>query len=305
MTFQQLQYLLEVSRCGSVTKAAKKLYVSYPSISIAISNLEKELGFPLFHRTATGLIPTESGELVLQHANRICQSYAMLGKVRKENRHTLRINSGDYPPISKAFVRLWEENKDRDDLILEMYACGADVLFQKILDGEMELSLIMSMNYGQATLEKRLNKQNLQYEILKTIPVVICVNENHPLAAKEIIYPHDLKNHIAVYSSSKPVGKSDLFSKIIYNDPRKVLTVSSASARSQLIDNAEAYAIMVKPPKTAVLSPSDCYIPLVGVYYNLFAVTNPQFPLPEELPRFMQILREELEIAYPESDLKV
>lgn len=300
MTFQQLQYLLEVSRCGSVTKAAKKLYVSYPSISIAISNLEKELGFPLFHRTATGLIPTEAGEMVLQHANRICQSYAQLGKVRKESRHTLRINAGDYPPIANAFVRLWRETKDREDLTLEMTAVGPEALFQKMQDGELELSLIMSMNYGQAPLEKRMTKMNLQYEILKTIPVVICVSKKHRLADREAIYPHELKEELAIYSSStKPVAKSDLFSKVIYSNPGKVLTVSSTYARRQLLDAGDAYMVMAQPSKNVPLDENDRYIPLVGVYYNLFAVTNPHFPIPAELPRFMQLLQQELDEAYP------
>lgn len=302
MTFQQLQYLLEVSRCGSVTKAAKRLYVSYPSISIAISNLEKELGFPLFHRSATGLVPTEAGEMVLQHATRICQSYALLGKVSKENRHTLRINAGDYPPICNAFVRLWKETRDKEDLTLELSACGSDLLFQKMQNGELELSLIMSMNYGQAALEKQMNKLNLHYELLKTIPVVICVSKNHPLAEKDRLYPHDLKDHVALYSSIKPVNKSDLFSKIIYSDPRKVLCVSGSHARRQLLDAGEAYSVAAMPPKNVKLDENDRYIPLVGVYYNLYAVTSPHFPTPPELPRFMQLLEQELEEAYPESN---
>ena len=58
MTFQQLQYLLEVSRTGSISGAAKNLFLAQSSVSASISNLEEELGFPIFIRSKKGVIPT-------------------------------------------------------------------------------------------------------------------------------------------------------------------------------------------------------------------------------------------------------
>lgn len=48
MTIQQLQYVLEIARCGSASRAAKNLFLSQPNLSSAIKNLEQELGFPIF-----------------------------------------------------------------------------------------------------------------------------------------------------------------------------------------------------------------------------------------------------------------
>ena len=61
MTIQQLQYVMEISRTGSVSKAAKTLFLSQPNLSNAIKNLENELGITIFERTPMGMQLTASG----------------------------------------------------------------------------------------------------------------------------------------------------------------------------------------------------------------------------------------------------
>lgn len=61
MTIQQLQYVLEIARCGSASRAAKNLFLSQPNLSSAIKNLEQELGFPIFERTSAGMKLTPAG----------------------------------------------------------------------------------------------------------------------------------------------------------------------------------------------------------------------------------------------------
>ena len=74
MTFQQLEYLLQVEKTGSISKAAEKLTVTRSSISLSVRSLEEELGYPVFLRTPTGLIPSALGEQVLDHARLICST---------------------------------------------------------------------------------------------------------------------------------------------------------------------------------------------------------------------------------------
>ena len=71
MTIQQLQYVLEISRTGSVSKAAKTLYLSQPNLSNAIKNLENELGITIFERTPMGMQLTASGMKLAKKATSI------------------------------------------------------------------------------------------------------------------------------------------------------------------------------------------------------------------------------------------
>ena len=71
MDLQQLRNVQEVARCGSISRAAKNLYMSQPNLSKSIRELEEELGIPLFRRTVHGVEITLSGEQFLQYARNI------------------------------------------------------------------------------------------------------------------------------------------------------------------------------------------------------------------------------------------
>ena len=71
MKFNQLYYFKTVAEMGKISLAAKKLYVSPPALSIAISNLEKDLGVRLFDRSNNKIILNEQGRTYLQYVNQI------------------------------------------------------------------------------------------------------------------------------------------------------------------------------------------------------------------------------------------
>ena len=73
MTLQQLTYLVTVADCGNITEAAEKLFVSQPSLSTAISNLEKEMGIKAFVRSNKGVAATREGEELLSFARMLLE----------------------------------------------------------------------------------------------------------------------------------------------------------------------------------------------------------------------------------------
>ncbi|WP_108816862.1 LysR family transcriptional regulator [Loktanella sp. Alg231-35] len=71
MNSRQLQYFAAIVECASITKAARKLRIAQPALSQHISNLEHELGTDLLIRSAKGVTPTRSGDVLYQHALKI------------------------------------------------------------------------------------------------------------------------------------------------------------------------------------------------------------------------------------------
>ena len=71
MKLEYLHYIVEVNRCRSISKAAKNLYITQPTLSVALSNLEEELGYPLFVRSRQGVIPTNEGLKIIESAQEI------------------------------------------------------------------------------------------------------------------------------------------------------------------------------------------------------------------------------------------
>ena len=125
MTLKQLEYVVKVAECGTVSGAAKALFVAQPSLSAAIQELESEMHLTLFHRTNKGVIVTKEGEVFLSYARQILEQTALLedqaekylqlnnaaleGKpadlvvtthVCRGNYHSTWASSGGYAPIA-------------------------------------------------------------------------------------------------------------------------------------------------------------------------------------------------------------
>lgn len=298
MTFQQLQYILEIGKTGSVSGAAKNLFVSSSSVSISLNALEKELGYPLFIRTQKGLVPTESGKQVLDYANQICRTHALLNKIGAEAVHTLRINCTDQAPVAKAFSQLLWENKDRTDLRIENVSLHSDEIYQKMVTHEIELSLSSSISFSIGAWEKKLRKGGLHRQMLKTVPAVIQVGPGHRLYGAEKITPYDLRDDHFIDNPHNSLARNQAFSSNIYLDPSKILYIAKAGIRREALMRGLGFDIGVLPPKGAV-SPIRS-IPLEGCFFHFSAVTNTQTPAQPEIMRLLQLAKENLDEAYPD-----
>lgn len=298
MTFQQLQYILEVGKTGSVTGAAKNLFVSSSSVSISLNALEKELGYPLFNRTQKGLIPTESGKQVLDYANQICRTHALLNKVGAEAVRTLRINCTDQPPIARAFGQLLWENKDRTDLRIENISLASDEIYQKMVAHEIELSLSSAISFSIGAWEKKLRKGGLHRQMLKTVPAVIQVGPGHRLYDAEKITPYDLHDDHFIDNPHNSLVKNQAFSSNIYVDPNKILYIAKGGIRREALMRGLGFSIGVLPPKDHISEIRS--IPLEGCFFHFSAVTNTQTPAQPEVMRLLQLAKKNLDEAYPD-----
>ena len=92
MNLQQMRCVLEVSRVGSVTRAAQNLYISQPNLSRTIKELEKELGVPLFRRGAQGMEPTVQAAQFLRYAQSIIQQMDELESIYQHQEEGLRLS---------------------------------------------------------------------------------------------------------------------------------------------------------------------------------------------------------------------
>ena len=78
MTLQQIRYVTMIAQAGSMNEAAKKLFISQPSLSGAIKELEKEVGIIIFSRTSKGVVLTAEGEEFLGYARQILNQVELL-----------------------------------------------------------------------------------------------------------------------------------------------------------------------------------------------------------------------------------
>lgn len=111
MTLTQLRYVAKVAECGSITEAARQLYISQPSLSSAVRELEAELGIVIFNRSARGISLTPDGSEFLSYARQILEQTELVEQRYAHARPSKRlfaISSQHYAFVVNAFVRLLE-----------------------------------------------------------------------------------------------------------------------------------------------------------------------------------------------------
>ena len=78
MTLQQIFYAITISDYGSMNKAAEALFISQPTLTNAVKELENEVGINIFNRSGKGVVPTQEGEEFLTYARQLYQQYELL-----------------------------------------------------------------------------------------------------------------------------------------------------------------------------------------------------------------------------------
>ncbi len=112
MTLTQLKYIVTIAGAGTISEAAKQLFIAQPSLTAAVKDLEKELGITIFHRTNKGVLLTAEGEEFLGYARQVIEQTSLLeeryfgtGPVRRQ----FCVSTQHYSFAVEAFVDLLKQ----------------------------------------------------------------------------------------------------------------------------------------------------------------------------------------------------
>ena len=115
MNIQQLRYVVAIANSGTFREAAEKMYVSQPSLSIAVRDLEKELGFKVFRRTSSGTFLTRRGMEFYERAQELVKGFDVFQNQYanpEEEKDEFSIASQHYdflPPLITEFSQKYPE----------------------------------------------------------------------------------------------------------------------------------------------------------------------------------------------------
>ena len=292
MTFQQLQYLMEANKAGSISQAAKNLFLTPSSVSVAITALEQELGYPVFVRTAQGLIPTTEGEKVLKYAGRILENYRLLDGVQVE-RGTVNLNLSDHDLMGATFARLLKENRDKATSFV-VNSVNQETALQKLLVNEIDLDVrFVYANRGRK-LESAAENQGLTWEILATVPAAARVGPGHPVYDAKSVTPKELEKLTMVEPITRPFSRSNMLKGFMTIDPKNTVVSASSAVRRWLLSEGLGYFIIPQVPDELDKRFGLRRIPIEGLEFRLYAVCNPRYPMRPEAARYLELLRQTL-----------
>ncbi|HWI41460.1 MAG TPA: LysR substrate-binding domain-containing protein [Verrucomicrobiae bacterium] len=177
MDLRQLRAFVEIARTGSFTRAAERLHVAQPAVSMAVRRLEEELEVLLFSRREKRVSLTGEGEVFLRHAERIlenCRSAETeMAELKGLSRGEVRVG---IPPMMSSyyFPRVIRDFRERyPNLQLSVYGDGAARIQQMIARGEIDMGVIAGPRVPEGLRARRFLREE----------IVACVPAAHPLAA--------------------------------------------------------------------------------------------------------------------------
>lgn len=297
MTFQQLQYLLEVERTGSFSLAAKEMFVTQSTISNALTALEKELNCRIFVRSTRGIALTPEGKQVIAYAQRICESHRLMTNATMPAKAQLRVSAPAYPPACSAFLRFMDENAGRQDLRLSFNENKNLDLFDKLLYAYVDISLGISFTpYDQDYIEIA-KKKKLQYMNLATIPAMIKIGPGHRLYNKPDLHPRDFAGDRLVDGAGTPVASSTVLLAYVPINKENVLVCNDRGLRQDILRKGYGYTITRLPARSAREADDFRYVPIPGLTYSVNAYYDPIRPMSPEASRYLELLQEEIAAA--------
>ncbi len=195
MTLQQLHYFVTVSECENITQAAEKLYISQPSLSNAIHNLEKEMGVTAFARTNKGVVLTREGEELLSFSRMLLEQADIMKEhfsASEKRSPKFSVSCQHYAFAVNAFVDLVNRfQADQYSFILRETQTGE--IIEDVAGGKSEVGIIYLSENNEDVLTKLLKKNDLLFEELFVAAPHVFLCREHPLAEEESIGTEMLK----------------------------------------------------------------------------------------------------------------
>ena len=195
MTLQQLQYAVTVASVGTITEAAERLYITQPSLTTAIRELEKEMNLTIFIRSNRGVAVSKEGEVFLGYARQILEQTELLKEKYTNERQWGRnfcVSTQHYSFAVNAFVELIKkyagEEYDFNLRETQTYEIIEDVALMK-----SELGILYLDEENQSVITKTLREKELIFTPLFDAKPHVFISSEHPLAAKKTVDWDDLE----------------------------------------------------------------------------------------------------------------
>lgn len=230
MTLLQLKYIVAIAKAGTISEAAKQLYIAQPTLTWAVKELESELGITIFRRTNKGILLSAEGEeflgyarQVIEQTNLIEERYLGTGQVK----HQFCVSTQHYSFAVEAFVDLLKQygGEEYDFRIRETQTYE---LIDDVAKLRSEVGVLYLNRFNEVVLKKTLRENGLKFHRLFIAKPHVFVGSGNPLAKKSLIslgelsdYPrlsYEQGEHNAFYFSEEILSTRESKKDIMVSD---------------------------------------------------------------------------------------
>ncbi len=208
MQTQYFTYALEVEKTGSITQAAENLYMTQPTLSKAIRDLEENLGFSVFKRSSRGVVPTRKGGEFLRHARKIVaqierMELALQAQDTSHQMFSLAIPRVSY--IARAVAQYLRTVNDGRNMEIDIREASAMRIIDAVAQGRSVLGLVRYHAQDEEYFLRSMTEKGLQFETVWQADYMALMSAEHPLAEKDLLSAQDFADCVEITHGDEEV----------------------------------------------------------------------------------------------------
>ena len=246
MTLQQLKYVITVAETGTITEAANQLFISQPSLTNAIHELEKEMNIVIFNRTNKGISLSKEGEGFLGYARQVLEQAAILEDKYKRNgggKKQFCVSTQHYSFAVNAFVDLIKEY-GQEEYDFSLRETQTYEIIEDVARLRSEIGILFLNDFNQAVINKILKSYDLEFHLLFIAKPHVFISRSHPLAEKKVITNQELEIY-PYLSFEQGEHNSFYFSEEIFSESerKKNIRVRDRATLFNLLIGLNGYTV--------------------------------------------------------------
>ena len=196
MTLQQLKYALTIADCGSMNEAAKQLFISQPSLSETMKELETEIGLDIFLRSNRGIVITPEGEEFLGYARQVTEQFGLLQSkyIDKKVKEKFSVSTQHYTFAVKAFVETVKQI-GMEQYEFAVHETTTISVIESVKNFKSEIGVLYENDFNEKVLNKMFKENGLEFVELFSCDTFVYLWSGHPLAKQDVITMEELDEY--------------------------------------------------------------------------------------------------------------
>lgn len=270
MTFQQLTYVVEISKCGSINKAAHKLVLSQSGISSAVRELEEELGIQFFVRSNRGVEFTPEGKEFLSYAVSLLEQKQRIERLY-ETRDTaaparFSVSTQRYPFTEDAFLRMLD-TAEASRFHFSIKETGMDAVIDDVYDHRADVGVIFLTELTEKMIRRLLDARELEFHEVAAVAPCVYVRKGHPLSSRDAVSEKDLEGYPYVsfeHAQGVAADFSEEYQMMSMKRPDRCISVNNRATMMNVLARTDAFTTGSGLLVESFISQAVVTVPLEG-----------------------------------------
>ena len=246
MTLTQLKYAIYLSDAKSINEAARNLFISQPSLSSSIKNLEDEIGIKLFVKTNRGVLKTPEGEEFIGYARQVVEQYQLIESRYIEKRNVKKkfsVSMQHYSFAVNAFVKMVKQF-GMDEYEFAVYETKTYNVIDDVRKLKSELGILYLNDFNRSVMLKLFNEYNLEFHEILECGVYVYIWKGHPLAGNDEISIEQLQEYPCL-SFGQGTYNSFYFSEEVLStyDYKRIIKATDRATMLNLMKGLNGYTL--------------------------------------------------------------